>query len=105
MRNILDFTRTAISNSVLLCLSFLLDTNPCCPIYKRVADHYNEEEIDIAKSILFDVISGNKVFRRCTKESKKDNDLRDIIKTLSILLAEGMEPLYVAPKEEIIELE
>lgn len=106
LQNILDPTRTAISNSVLLCLSFLLDTNPCCPIYKRVADHYNEEEIDIAKTILFDVwgpsVIRNKVSRRYTK---KDNDLREIIKALIILRAEGTEPLYVASKEEIIELE
>ena len=106
LKNILDSTRTAISNSVLLCLSFLLDTNPCCPIYKRVADHYNEEEIDIAKTILFDVwgpsVICNKLFPRGTK---KDNDLSEIIEALSILRAEGTEPLYVASKEEIIELE
>ena len=75
LRDIINISKTAISNNVLLCLSVQLDTTPETPTCERVKEHFLDEEIDNAKNVLFDVCGGPKELRRGgSKESKKEKD-------------------------------
>ena len=109
IQEVLDDRRKPISNNVLLWLSAQLDTTPEASIFDSAIKHFLEEEMNNAKTVLFDVCGGEdttigaKELRRGgAKESRKDKDCKDIIEAIKTLREEGSEPLFVASKDGIM---
>ena len=110
LREIFDNSKTAICNNVLLWISIQLDTTTETMMYKKAKEQFLDEEIEIAKDILFDVCGGadtaigpKETRRGGRKEPKKEKDCKDIIEALKTLRADATEPLMVSTKSGIMQ--
>ena len=112
LRDIIDISRTAISDKILLCLSVQLDNTTEKSTCAIVSEHFQNDEVEHAKNILFDVCGGpdtaigpKEQRKGGSKQIKKEKDLIDIIKAMKTLRTEGTEPMFITSKEGIIQLE
>ena len=110
VREIIIESKTPILNNVLLWLSVQLDTTPEAAMFERVITHFIDEEIENAKSILFDVCGGDDTTigpkeerRGGKKERKKEKDCKDIIEALKKVRSKGEEPLFLSSKDGIMQ--
>ena len=110
LQGILADEITPIYNNVLVWLSTQLDTANEASICEKCMNHFVEEEIEIAKSALFEAFGGDgtvigtKEMRRGgAKETKMMKDFKDIVDAMKKLqTSDKMNPLFVTSAEGIM---
>ena len=110
LRDILENSKTAISNNLLLWLSAQLEIGTKPSLYNEVTKYFSDEEINNAKAILFDVCGGidtaigSMKVREGDKDCREQQDCDDIVEAMEILRHGGTEPLFVSTKSVIKQL-
>ena len=110
VRKIISESGTPVYNHVLVWLSNQIDMNPENSIYEKCSTHFLPEEIDEAKSALFDAcggensIIGKKETRKGgAKESKIMKDSKDLIEAMKkIKTADETEILFITSADGVM---